>query len=164
MRGKLSRRELALARRDYLQAKQSCVLIQVRRASLHLFLLVVLLLLVLVTPAVQHMVPFRGTLTYPCPPLPCLANLHSPQILPSSLPADSCFPPTRTHIEQSAIRGKLSRREFALARKAATKLQALVRMRKAKREYLQAKSSCVLIQAGFRGALARGGLAAQVQL
>ncbi len=70
--------------------------------------------------------------------------------------------PTWPACPQSAIRGRLSRREFALAKKAAVKLQAVVRMRRAKREFLQAKASCVLIQAGFRGAMARGDIAAQV--
>ena len=55
----------------------------------------------------------------------------------------------------------MSRRELRVARAAVMKLQAVVRMRIARKEYMKAKSSAVLIQAGFRGALARGGIAAQ---
>jgi hypothetical protein len=56
----------------------------------------------------------------------------------------------------------MSRRELTIAKAAAKKLQAVVRMRLARKDFLKAKSSAVLIQSGFRGALARGGLAAQV--
>jgi hypothetical protein len=44
---------------------------------------------------------------------------------------------------QSAIRGRLSRRELQIARKAATKLQAVVRMRLAKKEYLVCPCLCM---------------------
>ncbi len=71
-----------------------------------------------------------------------------------------CVPPRM----QASVRCRLSRREYVLARAAAVRLQAAVRMRQAKREFLAARSSAVLIQASFRGALARGGIAAQVPL
>ena len=61
------------------------------------------------------------------------------------------------------MRGRLSRRELEIARAAVKRLQAVVRMRLARKEFLQAKSSALLIQAGFRGALVRGGIAAQVR-
>ena len=121
------------ARHGYLMSKQSAILIQVSIPAAS-------------SLAASHCaMPLYSSRLQPR----CTLNFTS-----SSLLSCPC---------QSAMRGRLSRRELEVAKAAAVRLQAVVRMRRSRNEFLQARSGAVLLQAGWRGAKARGELAMQRQ-